>query len=89
MNCSFLTAAQGSPGVVVDGEEPTELKPREEEMAIPSSSELSDDLPGGDIDKEETREVDDEQISSELLVDSSPCPKSVSLHFFDFLKCMR
>lgn len=81
MNFSIFTTAENSPGVVVDGEEMTELKPQEEEMGVPSSPELSDDLIGGDIDKEETREVDDAQISSELLVDSSPCSKSVSLLF--------
>lgn len=89
MNCSFLTTAQCSTGIVADVEETTELKPREEEMVIPSSSELSDDLIGGDIDREDTREEDDTQITSELLVDSSPCFESVSLHFFDFLNFRR
>lgn len=67
---TIVPEVQNSPAAV--------SKPQEEEKIITSSSESFNDLIGGGIHKEETREVDNTQVSSQLLQDSSPCFKSPS-----------
>ncbi|XP_042053894.1 uncharacterized protein LOC121798781 [Salvia splendens] len=64
--------AQSLPGVVADTEEMAESKHEEEEKIITNSSESSNDLIGGDIENEDTREVDNTQVPSQLSADCSP-----------------
>lgn len=70
---TLVAEVQSSPAIVVDIEETTESEHEEEEKMIISSIDSTSDLIGGDIDKEDTREVDNTQVSSQLLKDSSPC----------------
>lgn len=70
----------------MDIEETTESEHEEEEKMIISSIDSTSDLIGGDIDKEDTREVDNTQVSPQLLKDSSPCLELVSLHYLVLAK---
>lgn len=70
----------------MDIEETAESEHQEEEKMIISSIDSTSDLIGGDTDKEDTREVDNAQVSSQLLIDSSPCLELVSLHYLVLAK---
>ncbi|KAI3444536.1 hypothetical protein Pfo_001201 [Paulownia fortunei] len=61
---------------VLEIEEMTESRPQEEENIINISSESSCNSIGGDIQKGETREVDNEESASQFVKESSPCFKS-------------
>ncbi|KAH6830015.1 hypothetical protein C2S53_000330 [Perilla frutescens var. hirtella] len=73
MEDTLVPQVQSSPAVVAVIEETTESKPQEEAQIITISSESSSDLIGGDINEEDTGEVDNTQVSSHLLKNSSPC----------------
>lgn len=64
----------------------TELRPQEEETIISSSSKSSGNLIGEGIQKRDTREVDNTEIVSQFLTESSSCFKSVNFHSLILVK---